>query len=292
MINKAFQQNLNDKKGPQPGGPYLIQMLFKEPVEMPDKEKMTAIMEKHIGSTECFCYDKKMAGFAALDHVAEFQDGKCPVQLMVMKCDKFKGKGFDAFLMSQMWDCQEDRERIFRECKYQVVATDMLTAALPALERANLDADFLEALAELYPTCEAFYFQNCGKLFLAEDVRSHQIKGSDRFIRFGVNVRFFNIEGTEDMLIDTVGMSTLFLPDLQYHFHGMDPNWVVNHAYNAASYILEHDNPIEDGETIDGVADGQMCREIQWKCQYEDALIQPPRGVLDINMGNYASGGR
>ena len=180
MSNKAFQQNLDDKKGPQPGGPYLIQMLFKEPVEMPDKEKMTAIMEKHIGSTECFCYDKKMAGFAALDHVAEFQDGKCPVQLMVMKCDKFKGKGFDAFLMSQMWDCQEDRDRIFRECKYQVVATDMLTAALPALERANLDADFLEALAELYPTCEAFYFQNCGKLFLAEDVRSHQIEGPDR----------------------------------------------------------------------------------------------------------------
>ena len=272
MSNKAFQQNLDDKKGPQPGGPYLIQMLFKEPVEMPDKEKMTAIMEKHIGSTECFCYDKKMAGFAALDHVAEFQDGKCPVQLMVMKCDKFKGKGFDAFLMSQMWDCQEDRDRIFRECKYQVVATDMLTAALPALERANLDADFLEALAELYPTCEAFYFQNCGKLFLAEDVRSHQIEGPDRFIRFGVNVRFFNIEGTEDMLIDTVGMSTLFLPDLQYHFHGMDPNWVVNHAYNAASYILEHDNPIEDGETIDGVADSQMCREVQWKCQYEDCL--------------------
>ena len=59
----------------------------------------------------------------------------------------------------------------------------------------------------------------------------------------------------------------------------MDPNWVVNHAYNAASYILEHDNPIQDGETIDGVADGRMCREIQWKCQYEDALIQPPRGV-------------
>ena len=94
---------------------------------------------------------------------------------MVTKCDKFKGKGFDAFLMSQMWDCQEDRERIFKECRYQVVATDMLAAALPALERANLDADFLEALAELYPTCEAFYFQNCGKLFLAEDVRSHQI---------------------------------------------------------------------------------------------------------------------
>ena len=211
---------------------------------------------------------------------------------MVTGCSDFEGEGFDPFLMSQMWDCQEDREKIFEECQYQVVAIDMLAAALPALERANLDADFLDALAELYPTCEAFYLQNCGKLFLAEDVRSHQIEGADRFIRFGVNARFFNIQGTEDMLVDTVGMTTLFLPDLQYHFHSMDPNWVVNHAYNVASYILANDNPIEDGETIDGVVDGQMSREIQWKCQYEDALIQPPRGVLDINMGKYASGRR
>lgn len=58
------------------------------------------------------------------------------------------------------------------------------------------------------------------------------------------------------------------------------------------SYILEHDNPHSDGETVDGVENGQMSREIQWKCQYEDAMIQPPRGVLDINMGDYASGKR
>ena len=35
MSNKVFQQNLDDKKGSQPGGPYLIQILFKEPVDMP-----------------------------------------------------------------------------------------------------------------------------------------------------------------------------------------------------------------------------------------------------------------
>ena len=72
----------------------------------------------------------------------------------------------------------------------------------------------------------------------------------------------------------------------------MDPNWVVNHAYNVASYILEHNNPIEDGETVDGVEDGQMRRDVQWKCQYEDALIQPLREVLEIKMGEYAAGNR
>ncbi len=292
MSKEVFQQNLAEGTGPNPGGPFLIQMLFKEPVPMPGKEKMTAMMEKHIGAVECFCYDEKMAGFGALDHIAEFKDAKCPVQLMVMACSDFSGKRFDSFLVSQMWDCQEDRERIFRECQYQVIATDMLAAALPALDRAALDMDFLDALAELYPTCEAFYFQNCGKLILAEDVRMHSIRGADRFIRFGVNVRFFTIQDTEDMMVDTLGMGTLFLPDLQYHFHGMNPNWVVNHAYNAASYLLTNDNPIENGETIDGIRDGVMSREVQWKCQYEDAMIQPPRGVLDIYMGEYASGDR
>ena len=156
MNNEVFQQNLNEESS-RPGGPFLIQLLFKEPVDMPNKEEMTAVMEKHIGLVEYFCQDKKWAGFAVLEHIAEFQDGKAPVQFMVMECSRFEGKGFDAFLMSQMWDCQEDRERIFQECQYQVVAVDMLAAALPALERANLDMDFLDALAEVYPTCEAFY---------------------------------------------------------------------------------------------------------------------------------------
>lgn len=41
------------------------------------------------------------------------------------------------------------------------------------------------------------------------------------------------------MLIDTLGMGTLFLLDIQYHFHDMEPDWLVNHAYDAASYILK-----------------------------------------------------
>ena len=291
MSDEVFQQDLQESS-PRPGGPFLIQLLFREPAPVPDRESMTAVMQRHCGAVECFCCDEKMAGFAALDHVAAFQDGKAPVQLLVMHCSSFSGESFDPFLKSQMWDCQEDRDRIFRECRYQVVATDMLAAALPALERAELDMDFLDALAELYPTCEAFYFQNCGKLFLAEDVRGHQIPGPDRFSRFGVNARFFNIQGTQDRMVDTVGMSTLFLPDLQYHFHGMDPNWVVNHAYNLASYLLLNDCPIQSGETVDGVVNGSMSRDVQWKCQYEEALIQPPREVLDVCMGAYAAGNR
>lgn len=44
------------------------------------------------------------------------------------------------------------------------------------------------------------------------------------------------------MLVDTLGMSLLFLPDIQYHFHGLDQNQIVNHACNTALYLLINDN--------------------------------------------------
>lgn len=95
-----------------------------------------------------------------------------------------------------------------------------------------------------------------------------------------------------EMLVDSLGMSTLFLPDLQYHFHDMDPNTVVNHAYNMLLYIFDNANPIKSGDHVDGIKDGKMSTEVQWKVQYEEALIQPIREVIDINMAEYASGKR
>ena len=290
MSGKVFQQEL-DGDGVRPGGVFIIQMLFKEPVAMPGREVMAEAIERHVGKVEVFCHDEKTAGFAAQEHVAQFKDGAMPVQLMVMGCTGFDGGKVNDFERSQMWDCP-DRDRVLEECRYQVVAVDMLAGGLPPQERALLDMDFFDALIELYPTCEAFYFNSCGKLFTADDVREYKFTGLNRFIHFGVNVRFFTIPGTEDMMIDTVGMANLYMPDLQYHFHGMDPNWVVNHAYNMASYILENNNPIKSGETIDGMRDGKITQDIQWVCKYEGALIQPVREVIDVNMGRYASGKR
>ena len=170
-------------------------MLFREPTELPDRDTMLRVLQQHCGRLDCFCHDEKMAGFAALDHMATFQDGSAPVQLMVTACSKIPEDLFDPFTRSQMWDCMGERDQILAECRWQIVGVDMLTAALDPLERADLDMDFLEALAELFPTCVAFYFQNCGKLLKAEEVRGNTITGPDRFIRFGVNARFFNIAG-------------------------------------------------------------------------------------------------
>ena len=283
----------------RPGGVFMVQLLMKDKCEMPSTERMTEVLERHIGRVEAARPTDKMADtmtdialFAAMDHIAKFSNGQGPVQVSIMPCDTFYPEKIDEMRRSQMWDCLEDRDRILSECKYCVFANDMLTGALDPLERADFDMDYLEALLELFPTCEAVYSLNTGKLVLADVIRSRTVSGLNRFIRYIVNARFFNIDGTGDSLVDTLGMTLLYMEDLQYHFHGMDPNWVVMHAYNIAAYVLENCRPIKDGDTIDGVIDGNIDQSLQWKCRFEDALVQPSRPVLDIHMGQYAAGGR
>ena len=287
---EVFQQDRSQEE--RAGAVFIVRLLFQEPVDLPDRAAMTAVMERRVGEVDCFWHDEKGVGLAAKQYLSQFRDAAVSPQLMITPCAPFDGSRIEAFDRSQMWDCMDDRDRILDGCKYQIIATDMMAAALPPQERADLDMDFLEALAELFPSCEAVLVHNSGKLLLTDTIRSYQGDREDRFIKFAVNARFFNIEGSDDMLVDTLGMNTLFLPDLQYHFHGMDPNWVVGHAYSAASYILANDNPIKSGDPIDGIVDGMFSQEVMWKCQYEDALIQPVRGVIDINMGEYASGNR
>lgn len=288
---EVFQQDLSKEE--HPGAVFVIHLLMKEPVELPDKERMTEVMAKYLSEVECFWHNEKGAGLEAKKYLAEFKDVSVPPQLMITPCSPFSEESIGVFQKSQMWNCMGERDRILEECKYQVFATDMLAATLPMEQRAELDMDFMEALVELYPQCEAVYLHTSGKMFPADQIRNHQIPREDRFIHFAVNARFFNIQDTNDMIVDTVGMSTLFLPDIQYHFHDMDPNWVVNHAYNFASYIFKSgESAIKDGDTIDGISNGQLDQSIQWKCRCEDALIQPLRPVFDICMDEYASGSR
>ena len=267
-------------------------LLFEEAVPIPEKEKMTEIFSRHMGGADCFSYDgEKMAAFTLQSYTGEVKEGRMPVSLLTTGCIPLKEDMFDRFTRSQFWHCK-NRDEILESCKYQLLATDFLAATLEYKQRAEMEIKYLYALMEAYPQCRAVYFTNSGTMFSREDILAYDGDEEYKFIHFGVNIRFFRIQGTEDFIVDTTGMAPLFLPDLQYHFHGMNPDWVINHAWNLLCYIFSNGDVIKGGDTIDGITDGHMEMSIQWKCNYDEALIQPARHVLDINMAEYASGKR
>ena len=286
---KVLKQDLSKKD--ENNQVFIVHLLMNDQVKMPSKENMTHIMQKHLGDVECFNHDEKSAGFAAKNYQVEVKEGKLPATLLVMGCLPMDNFQIDNLTRSQMWDCLESN-KILEECKYHVVAVDMMASLLPYKQRAEMDMNYMEALVELYPECAAVYFQTSGKMFTREKILNHNISKEDRFIYFAVNARFFNIQGTNDHIVDTLGMNILGLPDLQYHFHDFEPNWVVNHAYNVASYIFHGEKIIENGDHIDGVTDGKMDMNIRWLCHHENSLIQPVRPVIDICMNEYAAGNR
>ena len=287
----AVKQDLNNRNE-HDGWVFLVHLLFREKPEMPTKEYMSEVMQNHLGNeTECFSHNYELAGFAAKKYKTVFKEGPMPPQLMITKAFSTDEMKIDQIMRSQMWDCPES-ESILRECKYHIVANDMMAAGLDSAERAEMLTNYIEALAEMFPNCEAMLFRPSGKMYKREEIVSCNVPFKQRFIYYAVNVRFFNIQDTNDMVIDSLGMSVLGLPDVQYHFHGLDPNEVVNHAYNVLLYIFENDCPIKNGETVDGIKGGEMSREVHWKCQFEDALIQPARTVMDICPNEFAAGGR
>lgn len=284
------RENPLEKMDPaiRPGGVFMAQLLMEKPCPMPSEEEMTAVLSKHLGRVEPYGSRSPWAGYAALDYQAKFKDGQGPVHLAISECDEFQADKIGPDKRGQMWDCP-NREEIFAQCPYAVLANDLLGGGLEPQARANMLMDYLEALLELYPSCRAVYFLNSGKLIPAEMIRAGEIQGLDRYIRYAVNVRLFNITGTEHHIIDTLGLSLLFIEDLQYHFHSMDPNWVVGHAYNMASYVLSNNRPIKEGDTIDGIAEGRLAQDVQWKCRFEDAIAPPLRSVLDVDMGEFSA---
>lgn len=291
-MSQVFQQDLTDTSV-RPGGLFFIELLMAEHFDMPDRDTMVEVLTKHLGPVDCFDHRRDSAGFAPQNYKVHYEDNDAdiPPTLMVTNCEKIDKPVLDDFDRSQVWDCPNVDE-LLAECQYRVFATDMLASGLAAKERADMLVKYVDALLELYPSCKAVVFGLSRKFLSRETIENHPDKDVTRFIYYAVNVRYFSIQGTDDMMVDSLGMSTLFLPDLQYHFHGMNPDDVVIHAYNVLYYIFEHDNPIGDGETIAGLENGDMSSDIQWKVQYEDSLIQPVREVLDINMGEYASGTR
>lgn len=292
-MSDVFTQNLQEKEVSY-GGPFVVELLFDHPIPHPTPRRIQRVFHHHFGDVELFGHSNTQTGIAIKEQVVSFEEGKIPAQWFIFQGERHKIDRMDPFITSQFWDCQKTYPRLLARCRYHYIATDFLAGNMDPSRRANFIANGVEALMELFPDCYAFYFHTPKKLLPAQDIRRHKLTGPDRFISFGVNVRFFSIQNSQDYIVDTLGLHCLRLPDLQYHFHGFDPNAIVNHAYSFASYLVSLPRRMQSGEVLDGVDSqtGQFSRDIQWKVQHEESLIQPPRAVLDVYMNEWASGNR
>ena len=273
----VLKQDLSQKESAG-SGHFGVSLLFKENTTFPDRDTLLNILKKHLGDVTLMRTSETMAAFSADKYKVTIEGHELTPQLVLMKCTEIDKPLLDDIAATQLWDCEE-AETILEECHYP--------------EHAKMLTEYTEALMELFPACEAALFENSKKMHAREDIVNCDLPQDFRFIHYAVNVRFFRLEGSDDFIVDSLGMSMLDLPDVQYHFHGMSIDHVVNHAYALLSYMFDNGSVIKPGDTFDGIdEDGEITSEVHWQLNYEESLIQPAREVLDVNTGVYAAGDR
>lgn len=53
----------------RPDAVFGIRMLMEDKCEMPDRETVQDVMDRHLGRSECFCYDAQVIGFSPVSTV-------------------------------------------------------------------------------------------------------------------------------------------------------------------------------------------------------------------------------
>lgn len=270
---------------------FQMYLLFEEKVERPNAEVVRNALTTRCGTTDTVSPDDALSSFAIEAYKVAYQEGELPAQVMMADVTPFEQGMITALERTQFWS-MPDAEDVLQQCGYKLLISDFMAAGLDYKSRSSLLADWLEVAVSLFPTCKAIWIPSSGKLLSPAEIADNPYKGAVRFLQFGMNIRYFNIQGTEDSLIDSLGLFALGLPDVQYHFHTLNPNHVSRHAFNVAAYLFEAEVPVSDGETIAGLLNGEMEPNVHWLCRFEIALIQPSREVMDVHPGEYAAGER
>ncbi len=289
--NKVLNQNLDDKAPEQQL--LIAQLLFTEKPQQANPEKLQAALEKLVGTVNNISDNPEQPSYAVEAFKAEFKDSvPIPVLASFVGPYEFSAE-LDELTSSQFWNVPNGAE-LMNACKYSVSAFSMLSGGLHYKQQAELFLAQIEAALECYPDCKAIYVPHSGKLTLPSYFYEGRKYGMvQNFIRTAVNARFFRIDNSEDMVVDTLGFYAFGAADVQVHFHGMVPDHVVGYVYNIADYQFQSEFAVKSGDTLDGIdQNGRTQPYIEWHAQYEDSLIQPVRTVLDINCGKFAAGTR
>jgi len=189
--------------------------------------------------------------------------------------------------LKQSWDWPESAE-VLPQCGGSLLVTDVGAAALHHLERLILFERVLVSLLQAYP-CLAIHWQPTQQIvqpdrFLASVAEA----GGLVFMPGPLNVRLFRIISDEpspaaaggDILMDTLGLAAVGLPDLQCHFTGLEPEAVSRVLYNTGIYLFERGDVLDDGHTVPGISADQ-----KWRCRRERSLALPERIVVDLDPG-------
>lgn len=178
----------------------------------------------------------------------------------------------------QNWHWPEANQ-IAKSCTYEILLTDLMSRTLPYKERLNIFMDFLVAVIKATQP-NAVYSSPAQKILNPVDIINIWDTDKIQTLSAICNVRLYNVSNDKDhkeLLMDTVGLHIIGLPDFQIRFSTANENEVANLLWTYAYYVYEFGDVIVDGNTLEGLKAGS-----KWKCEKQFSLVAPERIVVNV----------
>lgn len=206
-------------------------------------------------------------------HTVEFADGrgKAITAVFTARDRPISEAEFEGALQQTWtWPRDEARDKI-RRSHARVVEMDLMSRGQPYGTRLALVHEVAKAIARVTRP-EICYWHPAGWMVAPERLTNDPLDAA-------MNVRLFNVESRSgELVMDTLGLAAIGLPDIQCHFRGLEAGRVAGLLRSIGRYVFEKGDVIDDGHTVQGLEPSD-----KWKCRHELALVEPKRMVLDLN---------
>ncbi|WP_025142062.1 DUF4261 domain-containing protein [Pedobacter jeongneungensis] len=252
-------------------------LLFIEKPNL-DSNQLLAGVKKHFANVE-HSFSENTFIFSFPDHTIQLADAIIPAQCTIMIPDQGKSEvELPEAAFQQNWHWPEANQ-IAKNCTYEILVTDFMSRTLPYKERLNLFMDFLVLVIKVIGP-NAVYSSPAQKILNPQNIISIWDTDKIQTLNAICNVRLYNISSTpndKELLMDTIGLHTIGLPDFQIRFSAANENEMANLLWTYAYYAYEYGDVILDGNTLEGLKAGS-----KWKCEKQISLVGPERIVINI----------
>ena len=212
------------------------------------------------------------------DYELKFAEGNIPAQATIFVPDENKIDFSDLHnSFGQSWSWAEAEETV-RKCSYEILLTDLMSRNLDYKERIEYFQKFVASIVTaMNPS--AIWVRNSEMILKPTDFLEKSSQNNYQNINVFMNVRLFNIQETEgEMIMDTLGLNSLGLPDFEFRFANYDVQQIAGLLFNYGHYIFENGVVIEHGNTIEGIEENS-----KWKCYFNHSQLEPKRIVIEID---------
>jgi hypothetical protein len=238
---------------------YVVDLLYDE-LPLFTRDEVLAKLRDRCGAVSAM--DPSAGGglnFFFPDLRVPFKEGTAPVQVaMKVESSALPQEQTQAHL-KQTWDWAEAKDKIARHQSH-VVVSDLLAAALPYKSRLGFFQNVLGGLLELM-TPVAIRWRPSGKIVNPAALMKALEPGDGRDpLKGAVNVRRNLVKSAGGVVMDTLGLGALGLPDFEIALGERMPALFDAMLRSIARYEYDLGDVIADGRSFKGGGESFSCQ--------------------------------